>query len=240
MSGPTNPSMSRKIQTNVATLMTSGTVTKNPAMKLRRIHWSMTGGESRRSRVGSQSSAVNRSRIRQPPGHRHTRRPPSRATCRATPPSAPRVRDDSKRTLEAMAGEEAQEILDRHVADDGSDQRAGHETGSAGRARPGVTQLERLLGGRRQDGRDRQQEGEPRRRLAPDAEQHPDRDGRSGPRHAGHQRACLRQADQQRIENRQRALVTLAVAPPAPPSASARRRRPGRRRRPPGAQARPR
>jgi hypothetical protein len=41
--GPTKPSIRRKIQTNVATLITSGTVTKKPAMKLRRIHWSMRG-----------------------------------------------------------------------------------------------------------------------------------------------------------------------------------------------------
>ena len=35
---PTKPSISRKIQMNAATLMTSGTVTKKPAMKLRRSH----------------------------------------------------------------------------------------------------------------------------------------------------------------------------------------------------------
>ncbi len=57
--GPANPSITPKIQTRAATLMTSGTVMKNPAMKLLRIHWSMvrqmqplvpTGASTRRAR----------------------------------------------------------------------------------------------------------------------------------------------------------------------------------------------
>ena len=39
--GPTKPSISRKIQMNAATLITSGTVTKKPAIRRRRSHWTI-------------------------------------------------------------------------------------------------------------------------------------------------------------------------------------------------------
>jgi hypothetical protein len=60
----TRPSISRKIHTSVATLMTSGTLTKNPVMKLRRTMLNITVG-SRQSSVGSRQSAIS---SRQSPG----------------------------------------------------------------------------------------------------------------------------------------------------------------------------
>ena len=51
--GPTSPSISRKIQTSAATLITSGTVTKKPAMKLRLIQFNIA-----QSAVGGRESGI--------------------------------------------------------------------------------------------------------------------------------------------------------------------------------------
>ena len=72
------------------------------------------------------------------------------------------------------------------------------QPGLVGASCPASTQVQALVRRRREDGRHAQQEREPRRGLAPQPEEHPDRDRRARPRDARHERRGLGHADRER------------------------------------------
>src|SRR5689334_9599856 len=92
--------MRRKSHTSVATEMNSGTVTKKPAMKLRRSHCIMTRQDDGESKTGS-ASLWPSGRPREQPHDGHGRQ------------SQPVVGEG----VERVAGKVAQKEADRQVAD---------------------------------------------------------------------------------------------------------------------------